>query len=217
MIRLSGVSKSYGTASGPVRVLQGVDFQVNRGESVGILGRNGAGKSTLIRIISGAETPDAGTIDRRMSVSWPLAFTGAFQTSLTGIDNLRFICRVYGVDTERHIPYVEEFSELGVYLREPVRSYSSGMQARLAFALSMVIEFDCFLIDEIVAVGDSRFQAKCHEELFVKRADRARIIVSHDPGYIRSHCDRAVVLQGGKLHAFDTLDDAYSYYTEMMA
>lgn len=217
MIRLSNVSKSYATASGPVRVLEGLDFQVDRGESVGILGRNGAGKSTLIRIISGAEAPDTGTIDRRMSVSWPLAFTGAFQTTLTGIDNLRFICRVYGVDTEKHIPYVEEFSELGVYLREPVRSYSSGMQARLAFALSMVIEFDCFLIDEIVAVGDSRFQAKCHEELFVKRADRARIIVSHDPGYIRSHCDRAVVLQGGKLHAFDTLDDAYNFYTEMMA
>ena len=217
MIRLSDVSKAYGTSSGQVRVLQHVDFQVNRGESVGILGRNGAGKSTLIRIISGAEKPDTGSIDRTMSVSWPLAFSGAFQTSLTGIDNLRFICRVYGVDTERHIPFVEEFSELGIYLREPVRTYSSGMQARLAFALSMVIEFDCFLIDEIVAVGDSRFQAKCHEELFVKRADRARIIVSHDPGYIRSHCQRAAVLQAGTLHQFDSVDDAYTYYTETMA
>jgi capsular polysaccharide transport system ATP-binding protein len=217
MIRLSNVSKAYGTSSGKVSVLQGVDFQVERGESVGILGRNGAGKSTLIRIISGAEKADSGAIDRQMSVSWPLAFSGAFQTSLTGIDNLRFICRVYGVDTERHIPYVEEFSELGAYLREPVRTYSSGMQARLAFALSMVIEFDCFLIDEIVAVGDSRFQAKCHEELFVKRADRARIIVSHDPGYIRSHCDRAAVLQAGTLHQFDSVDEAYAYYTAAMA
>ncbi len=217
MIRLSNVSKAYGTSSGKARVLEGVDFEVNRGESVGILGRNGAGKSTLIRIISGAERPDTGSIDREMSVSWPLAFSGAFQSSLTGIDNLRFICRVYGVDTERHIPFVEEFSELGVYLREPVRTYSSGMQARLAFALSMVIEFDCFLIDEIVAVGDSRFQAKCHEELFVKRADRARIIVSHDPGYIRSHCQRAAVLQAGKLHRFDSVDEAYTYYTETMA
>ena len=217
MIRLSNVSKAYATSSGKVHVLEGVDFQVNRGESVGILGRNGAGKSTLIRIISGAEQPDTGSIAREMSVSWPLAFNGAFQTSLTGIDNLRFICRVYGVDTERHIPFVEDFSELGVFLREPVRTYSSGMQARLAFALSMVIEFDCFLIDEIVAVGDSRFQAKCHEELFVKRADRARIIVSHDPGYISSHCQRAAVLQAGKLHQFDTVDEAYTYYTETMA
>ena len=217
MIGLSNVSTAYGTSSGKVHVLEGVDFQVNRGESVGILGRNGAGKSTLIRIISGAEQPDTGSIARGMSVSWPLAFSGAFQTSLTGIDNLRFICRVYGVDTERHIPFVEDFSELGVYLREPVRTYSSGMQARLAFALSMVIEFDCFLIDEIVAVGDSRFQAKCHEELFLKRADRARIIVSHDPGYIRSHCQRAAVLQTGKLHQFDSVEEAYTYYTEIMA
>ena len=217
MIRLSNVSKAYATSSGKVHVLEGVDFQVNRGESVGILGRNGAGKSTLIRIISGAEQPDTGSIAREMSVSWPLAFSGAFQTSLTGIDNLRFICRVYGVDTERHIAFVEDFSELGVFLREPVRTYSSGMQARLAFALSMIIEFDCFLIDEIVAVGDSRFQAKCHEELFLKRADRARIIVSHDPGYIRSHCQRAAVLQAGKLHQFDSVDEAYTYYTETMA
>lgn len=217
MIRLSNVSKAYATSSGNVHVLEGVDFQVNRGESVGILGRNGAGKSTLIRIISGAEQPDTGSIAREMSVSWPLAFSGAFQTSLTGIDNLRFICRVYGVDTERHIPFVEDFSELGVFLREPVRTYSSGMQARLAFALSMIIEFDCFLIDEIVAVGDSRFQAKCHEELFLKRADRARIIVSHDPGYIRSHCQRAAVLQAGKLHQFDSVEEAYTYYTETMA
>jgi capsular polysaccharide transport system ATP-binding protein len=217
MIRLSNVSKAYATSSGKVHVLQGVDFQVNRGESVGILGRNGAGKSTLIRIISGAEQPDTGSIAREMSVSWPLAFSGAFQTSLTGIDNLRFICRVYGVDTERHIPFIEDFSELGVFLHEPVRTYSSGMQARLAFALSMIIEFDCFLIDEIVAVGDSRFQAKCHEELFMKRADRARIIVSHDPGYISSHCQRAAVLQAGKLHQFDTVDEAYTYYTETMA
>ena len=217
MIRLSNVSKAYATSSGNVHVLEGVYFQVNRGESVGILGRNGAGKSTLIRIISGAEQPDTGSIAREMSVSWPLAFSGAFQTSLTGIDNLRFICRVYGVDTERHIPFVEDFSELGVFLREPVRTYSSDMQARLAFALSMIIEFDCFLIDEIVAVGDSRFQAKCHEELFLKRADRARIIVSHDPGYIRSHCQRAAVLQAGKLHQFDSVEEAYTYYTEIMA
>lgn len=215
MIRLADISKAYTTSSGRAPVLKNVDFQVKRGESVGILGRNGAGKSTLIRIISGAEKPDSGAIDRTMSVSWPLAFSGAFQTSLTGIDNLRFICRVYGVDIDRHVPFVEEFSELGVYLREPVRTYSSGMQARLAFALSMVIEFDCFLIDEIIAVGDSRFQAKCHEELFVKRADRARIIVSHDPGYIRSHCNRAAVLQAGKLHQFDSVDEAYDFYTEL--
>lgn len=217
MISMKAIKKAYGTGSGPRTVLDNVNFDVARGETVGILGRNGAGKSTLIRIIGGAETPDSGTIDRSMSVSWPLAFAGGFQTSLTGLDNLRFICRVYDVDPDACLPFVYDFTELGIYLREPVRTYSSGMRARLAFATSMVVDFDCYLVDEIVAVGDSRFQAKCHEELFVKRADRALIIVSHDPGYIRSHCQRAAVLRDGKLHHFASVDDAFEYYSEYMA
>ena len=216
MIAMTGIKKAYGTGGGPVTVLDGVDLEIARGEAIGILGRNGAGKSTLVRIIGGAETPDAGTIERSMSVSWPLAFSGGFQSGLTGLDNLRFICRVYGVDAEACLPFVYDFTELGVYLREPVKTYSSGMRARLAFATSMVVDFDCYLIDEIVAVGDSRFQAKCHEELFVKRADRALIIVSHDPGYIRSHCKRAAVLKDGKLHHFGEVDDAYDFYTAYM-
>lgn len=217
MIRLENVSKTYLTSSGPRKVLDGVDMTLSRGEAIGIVGRNGAGKSTLIRIISGAERPDSGTVQRSMSVSWPLAFSGGFQNALTGLDNLRFICRVYGVDPEGCLPFVEDFTELGVYLREPVRTYSSGMRARLAFASSMVVDFDCYLVDEIVAVGDSRFQAKCYEELFVKRADRSRIIVSHDPGFVRAHCERAAVLIDGKLKHFETLDSAYGFYTEAMA
>lgn len=217
MITMSGITKSYGTSSGSMRVLDGANLYIARGEAIGILGRNGAGKSTLVRIIGGSEMPDSGTIERTMSVSWPLAFAGGFQSGLTGLDNLRFICRIYGVDPKSCIPFVEEFTELGVYLREPVKTYSSGMRARLAFATSMVVDFDCYLVDEIVAVGDSKFQAKCHEELFVKRADRARIIVSHDPGYIRSHCQRAAVLHAGKLHEFDSVDAAYDFYTEIMA
>jgi capsular polysaccharide transport system ATP-binding protein len=217
MIRLAGITKAYATAAGPSPVLRGVDLQLAMGESIGILGRNGAGKSTLIRIIGGAEQPDSGTVERHMSVSWPLAFAGGFQGALTGLDNLRFICRVYGVDADAWVPYVQEFTELGIYLREPVRTYSAGMRARLAFAASMVVDFDCYLIDEIVAVGDSRFQAKCHEELFVKRADRARIIVSHDPGYVRSHCQRAAVLIDGRLRHFDDVEAAYEFYTAVMA
>jgi capsular polysaccharide transport system ATP-binding protein len=147
-----------------------------------------------------------------MSVSWPLAFGGAFQGTLTGLDNLRFICRIYGVDPNDTIGFVEEFSELGLYLREPVRSYSSGMRARLAFAISMIIEFDCFLIDEIIAVGDARFHEKCKHELFEKRGDRAMIIVSHDASYIREHCSRAAVLSGGELHEKTSLDEAFEFY-----
>jgi len=214
MIRLTNVDKVYPTRSGPVRILREVNLTINPGERVGILGRNGAGKSTLIRLVSGAELPTSGHVERHMSVSWPLAFGGAFQGSLTGLDNLRFICRIYGTNPDDKIAFVQEFSELGIYLREPVKSYSSGMRARLAFAISMVIEFDCFLIDEIIAVGDARFHEKCNYELFAKRGDRAMIIVSHDSGYIREHCTRAAVLAAGELHHFDNTEDAFAFYHE---
>ena len=217
MIHIEHVTKRYGTRHGEVTVLDDVSLTIRPGEKVGILGRNGAGKSTMIRLISGAERPTAGHIHRDMSVSWPLAFGGAFQGSLTGLDNLRFICRVYGTSADDKIEFVQEFSELGRYLREPVKSYSSGMRARLAFAISMVVEFDCFLIDEIVAVGDSRFHEKCRIELFEKRKDRAMIIVSHDPGYVREHCQHAAVLAQGKMTAFDHVDDAFTFYQEQAA
>ena len=214
MIHIENVTKRYGTRHGDVTVLDDVNLTIKPGEKVGILGRNGAGKSTIIRLISGAERPSAGRIRRSMSVSWPLAFGGAFQGTLTGLDNLRFICRVYGTSADDKVAFVQEFSELGRYLREPVKTYSAGMRARLAFAISMVVEFDCFLIDEIVAVGDSRFHEKCRIELFEKRKDRAMIIVSHDPGYIRMHCQHAAVLTKGKLVAFDEVDEAFAFYQD---
>ena len=146
-------------------------------------------------------------------MSWPLAFGGAFQGSLTGLDNLRFICRIYGIPFEDKIAYVQDFSELGKYLREPVKTYSSGMRARLAFALSMVIEFDCYLIDEVIAVGDARFHAKCQRELFEKRVDRGLIMVSHEAHTIREHCTSACVLHGGKMERFPDVDSAYEFYS----
>lgn len=212
MIILDKVTKRYSTRQGSRVVLDNINLTIHPGEKIGILGRNGSGKSTLIRLISGAEMPTSGYVNRGMSISWPLAFTGAFQGSLTGLDNLRFICRVYGADIESAIPRVEEFSELGIYLGEPVKKYSSGMRARLAFAISLAIDFDCFLIDEVVAVGDSRFHQKCETELFEKRKDRAMIIVSHQPEQIISHCDRAAVLHDGKLHYFEDVTQAYEFY-----
>ena len=214
MITLENVSKSYHTRQGQRTVLDSINLQVAKGERVGILGRNGSGKSTLIRLVSGIEHPTSGHIRRGISVSWPLAFGGAFQAYLTGLDNLRFICRVYNVDYKPIVPFVEEFTELGVYFREPVMHYSTGMLTRLAFALSMAIEFDCFLIDEIIMVGDSRFHEKCNIELFEKRKDRALILVSHDPNLIKLHCTSASVLDKGKLHAFPNVDEAYAFYLQ---
>ncbi|MEG9531066.1 ABC transporter ATP-binding protein [Mannheimia indoligenes] len=212
MISVKNVSKRYQTNSGWKTVLKDINFELKKGEKVGILGRNGAGKSTLIRLMSGVEPPTTGEIDRQMSISWPLAFSGAFQGSLTGMDNLRFVSRIYGSDFDYVKSFTEEFSELGEYLYEPVKSYSSGMKARLAFALSLSIEFDCYLIDEVIAVGDSRFAAKCKHELFEKRKDRSLILVSHSPASIKEYCDSAMVLEEGIMHTFDTIDNAYNFY-----
>jgi capsular polysaccharide transport system ATP-binding protein len=213
VVTIDNVTKRYPTRHGSITVLDGIDLRVAPGEKIGILGRNGAGKSTLIRLISGAERPSTGSVLRSMRVSWPLAFSGGFQGSLTGLDNLRFICRVYGVNLEDKADFVEEFSELGRFMREPLKTYSSGMRARLAFALSMAIEFDCFLIDEVITVGDARFHEKCRRELFDKRGDRAMIMVSHEQHIIRDHCSRASVLHKGKLQHFGDVDGAYSAYS----
>jgi capsular polysaccharide transport system ATP-binding protein len=217
MMRMNDVHKFYPVRGGQVEVLKGINLSVARGERVGILGSNGAGKSTLIRLISGIEQPSSGTVERTMRVSWPLAFTGAFQGGLTGADNIRFICRIYNVAYEDVIDFVEDFSQLGRYLREPVGIYSSGMRARLGFAASMMIDFDCYLIDEVVSVGDSRFQARCQKELYDKRSDRALIIVSHDSNYLREHCNRACVLDKGVLSHFPNIHNAIHNYGIAMA
>jgi capsular polysaccharide transport system ATP-binding protein len=217
MLSVEHVSKVYETRHGPHKVFEDVSFALERGRNIGILGRNGAGKSTMIRLISGAERPTSGRIQRRMRVSWPLAFAGAFAHNLTGLDNLKFVCRVYGVDYKPLVPFVEDFTELGAFFREPVMHYSHGMLTRLAFALSMAIEFDCFLIDEALIVGDVRFHERCQYELFVKRKDRAFILVSHDANAIKTYCENAVVLHEGRLHSFPNVDSAYTFYVETLA
>lgn len=216
MIRLTNVSKDYPTKAGPRRVLDGINLTVNPGERVGILGRNGAGKSTLVRLISGAEPPTTGKIERSMSVSWPLAFAGGFHGSLTGADNVRFICRIYGVDFEPRFEFVKDFSELGIYINEPVMNYSSGMRARLAFAISMTIDFDCYLIDEVMAVGDARFRERCRVELFEKRADKAMLIVSHSHRYLKGTCHRFLLFRDGGIEEHDEFEEVYFQYKALL-
>jgi capsular polysaccharide transport system ATP-binding protein len=217
MLEIRDVSKVYSTRQGKRQVLSHVSLRLDKGENIGILGCNGAGKSTLIRMISGAEQPTSGTIIRGMRVSWPLAFGGAFQAHLTGLDNLKFVCRINGVDYRPVVPFVEQFTELGVYFREPVLHYSQGMLTRLAFALSMAVEFDCFLIDEAMVVGDVRFHERCHVELFHKRKDRAFILVTHDANVIKLYCKNACVLHEGRLIRFPSVDAAYEFYQISMA
>ena len=216
MLTVEHVGKRYHTRKGWRQVLKDVSFQLPPGRNIGILGRNGAGKSTLIRLLSGAERPTCGRIRRGMRVSWPLAFGGAFQGHLTGLDNLKFVCRIYGVDYRPQVRFVEEFTELGLYLREPVINYSTGMITRLAFALSMAVEFDCFLIDEAMVVGDVRFHERCHYELFERRKDRAFILVTHEANVIRKYCEAAAVLHEGHLLPFATVEQAYEFYLGSM-
>ncbi|GCE80532.1 ABC transporter ATP-binding protein [Komagataeibacter oboediens] len=212
MLRCIDIVKDYHVDNGHRRILDGINLQVEKGEKLGILGRNGAGKSTLIKIIGGVELPTSGRIEHTMSISWPLAFGGAFQGSLSGLDNLRFICRIYNLDYTKTRKYVDDFAELGKQLMDPVKTYSSGMRARLAFALSVVIEFDCYLIDEVIMVGDARFYERCREELFVKRADRALIIVSHDMHFVKEICDRSVVIHDRKMVECSSVQEGIDLY-----
>ena len=215
MINCEQVSKSYPMGHGRKHVLRGVDLNVKRGEHVRFLGRNGAGKTTFIKLMGGVEMRTAGKIRRQMSVSWPLGFGGGFQGSLTGYDNARFIARIYGYDYSEIRDFVEDFSELGRQLRMPVKTYSSGMRARLAFALSLAIEFDCYLIDEVIMVGDQNFRTKCHYEFFEKRADRAVIFASHDSELIRAYCDSALVLDDGVGTLYSDVNEALDVYASL--
>lgn len=215
MIVCQDLYKSYRMGHGRKHVLNGVNLTVTRGERIGFLGRNGVGKTTLIKLIGGVEMPTSGRVLRDMSVSWPLGFAGGFQGSLTGFDNARFVARIYGHDYKQIRDFVEEFTELGPQLRMPVKTYSSGMRARLAFALSLAIEFECYLIDEVIMVGDQNFQRKCHYELFEKRGDRALILASHSADVVREYCERALVLSGGQAIEYESIDEGLKRYNEL--
>jgi capsular polysaccharide transport system ATP-binding protein len=212
MIRLHGLRKSYRSHLGEHEVLRGIDIAFGRGEKIGILGRNGAGKTTLLRLIAGVEHPTQGRVERRMSVSWPLGFAGAMHYSISGADNARFIARIYDKPIRETVEFVEDFAELGAYYRLPVRTYSSGMIVRLGFALSMAVNFDCYLVDEAIAVGDSRFGERCRVALAERQASSALLLVSHIPDLVRSYCTSGAILQDGRLTRYDDLDEAIATY-----
>lgn len=212
MIRVVDLVKEYKTGETSKRVLNGINFEVDRGERLAVLGRNGAGKSTLVRLLGGLEYPTSGQIICDMSLSWPLGLNGGFQGSLTGIDNMKFVARIYGKPYNEVFEFVEYFSELGPYLMEPVKTYSSGMRARLAFGLSLAIDFDCYLIDEVIFVGDQRFHRKCREEIFEKRADRALLLVSHDANILNEYCNGALILHHGRSKIFKDVPLALEIY-----
>lgn len=214
-LRVRGLSKAYRHAGRTL--FSGLDFELERSGRLAILGRNGQGKSTLIKMLGGALPATSGVIDWRMTSSWPIGFGGGFQGSLSGLDNIRFLSRLYERDYEETLARVDDFAELGPALKEPAKHYSAGMRARLAFGLSLAIEFDCYLVDELVAVGDARFQKKCNEELFSKRADRAFMIASHNIKLITDICDRALLIESGQARIFDDVQEAVDIYAWLKA
>lgn len=212
MLELRDVWKAYETLGRERFVLRGISARFQTGDAIGILGRNGAGKSTLIRLVSGLESPTRGEIRRNMSVSWPLGFGGAVHGAITGADNCRFLARIYGKSPSWVESFVEEFAELGDHFRMPVHTYSTGMHGRLAFGLSMAIDFDCYLIDEAIAAGDARFTARCVAALEERRKRSTLLMVSHQDGLLRSFCNSAAILHEGKLTFHEDLDQAIAAY-----
>ncbi len=212
MIALDQVSKSYFVKGVHKVVLDEVSFQLPERKNVALMGRNGAGKSTLLRLIAGTEMPTQGEIVREERVSWPMGFSGGFNGNMTGVENIRFVARIYGQPSEEVLERVEAFAELGPSLDLPIATYSSGMKARLAFGLSLAIDFDTYLIDEITAVGDQRFKLKSRAALG-KAVETSRVVmVSHSPSVVKDFCEVGVLLYEGQLYYYDQIDNLLADY-----
>ncbi len=215
MIELQNVFKYYRSHGHVKVVLDHISFDFAAGRSYGILGVNGAGKSTLMRVLAGTELPNSGRVRRRARISWPLGFSGGLHPKLTGRENVQFVARIYGANVRQVTSFVEDFAEIGAYIDVPIMTYSSGMIARLAFGLSIAIDFECYLIDEVTAVGDARFAQRCRTEFERRKKTADIIMVSHSMETIREYCDRGAVLVGGCLHIFQNVNDAIELYKRL--
>ncbi|MDQ2147699.1 ABC transporter ATP-binding protein [Alcaligenaceae bacterium C4P045] len=218
MIELRNVTKSYHTTKGRKYIFRNLSFVVPANKNVAIIGRNGAGKSTLMRLLAGLDSPDSGKIITPDSISWPVGLSGGFQGSLTGRQNVKFIARVYGAERERMqqvIDYVEQFAEIGDYFDQPVKTYSSGMRGRVAFGLSLAFDFDYYLVDEAMSVGDQKFKTRATEE-FKKKVGNAKIIlVTHGMSQVKALCDIVLVLNQGQIETFDDVEAGIDFYKNL--
>lgn len=217
MIRFENLSKSF-TVKGQLKlVINDLTATLPTGKSLALLGRNGAGKSTLMQLIAGTLRPDSGRVVSDGTISWPVGFGGSFHGALTGAQNVRFIARIYGVDSDALIDFVADFAQIGDHFHMPVRTYSAGMRSRLAFGTSMGIRFDTYLVDEVTAVGDAAFRQRS-QAIFAERMQQASaILVNHDLWQLRKFCDAGLVLEGGVIRYYDDLEEAIAQHQENMA
>ena len=215
ILSFDNVSKYYNSKHGRTIVMKDVSFTIDRGVNFGVLGMNGAGKSTTLKMIAGSQLPSSGRIRRFAKFSWPLGFAGSFNGSLSGEENLRFACRVYSAPIKDTLEYVYDFTELGNKLKLPLKTYSSGMRQKLAFGLSMAIDFDVYLIDETLSVGDARFRKKC-DAVFTEKAKRSNlIVVSHQISTIRKYSDKILLIHKGDATIYDDVEQAISIYQSL--
>lgn len=214
MIRFENLTKSFWVKGRQRVVIDNLNLTLPSGRSIGLLGRNGAGKTTLLEMVAGTQRPDHGRVVTDGSISWPVGLSGAIHRELSGVENIRFLARIYGVDTEELIAFVEDFAELGDFFYMPVRSYSSGMRSRLMFGASMGIHFDTYLVDEVTAVGDASFKRKSRQVFLDRMRNSSAIVVNHSMPGLRQFCDSGLVLENGKVTYFDDLEDAIAYHTE---
>ncbi|WP_409293608.1 ABC transporter ATP-binding protein [Pseudomonas sp. KCJK9058] len=216
MFELRNVTKSYLTPKGRRYVFRDLSLAIPPGRNIGLIGRNGAGKSTLMRLLGGADAPDSGTIVTDRSISWPVGLTGGFQGSMTGRENIKFVCRIYGAtgDSMREkIQYVQEFAEIGDWIDEPIKTYSSGMRSRLAFGLSMAFDFDYYLIDEVMSVGDAQFKRKCRDVFKEKMQKSNLVLVSHSMPEIKKLCDLVLLVRKGKIEVYEDVAEGIKAYS----
>lgn len=216
MIRFENLTKVFRLQGRSKVVADGINLTFPSGRAVALLGRNGAGKSTLLQMIAGTMDPSAGRIVSTGTISWPVGFAGSFHPELTGAQNIRFVGRIYGVDTDELIDFVEAFAGLGSHFRLPFRTYSSGMRSRLAFGVSMGIGFDTYLVDEITAVGDAAFKAKSDRMFKARLRHAGAVVVSHSMGQIRELCDAAAVLENGRLTYYENVEDGIAHHDHNM-
>ncbi len=211
-IDIVNVSKSYVVFGKRHEVFRNLNLTLPRGRNTALIGPNGAGKSTLLRLIAGAEQPDQGYINRDIRLSWPIGFSGALNLALTGAANARFCARLYGRDPDEVVAFTADFAGLEDYMQWPVKAYSTGMRAKFAFALSMAIDFQCLLIDEILGVGDTAFRAKCAAALQERRSRCDIILVSHNLKDVMRLCDRVVILGGPRPIVSDDVRNTVKQY-----
>lgn len=216
MIRFENLTKTFRLRDSRKMVIDNLSATLPTGKSLALLGRNGAGKSTLLRIIAGTMRPDSGQVISDGRISWPVGFGGSFHGDLTGAQNIRFIARIYGVDSTDLLAFVEDFAEIGRYFHMPVRSYSSGMRSRLTFGASMGIQFDTYLVDEVTAVGDAAFKRKSQAVFADRVRNSSAIMVSHNMQELRLFCDAGLVLADGQLSYFEDLEEAIALHLRLL-